>query len=124
MAPVIPGLTDHELPAILKAAADAGATTSGFTPVRLPLTVLPIFTEWLERHRPERKEKILGLIGDLRGGKLNDANFGSRMRGEGPVAENLRQMFKIYSKKFGLNEREFELSSAHFARPGDQLTFF
>ena len=127
VAPVIPGLTDHEMPEILKAASEAGALFAGFTPVRLPLTVVPVFTEWLEKHRPLRKEKILELIRDLRGGKLNDPNFGSRMRGEGPVAENLRQMFKIYSKRYGLNQKKIELASEHFKRPeqvGDQLKFF
>lgn len=122
VAPVIPGLTDHEMPAILKAAAEAGATMAGMTPLRLPWNVLPIFTSWLERHRPERKDKVLGLIRDLRGGKLNDSSFGSRMTGEGPVAENLSQMFRIYSKRHGLNARDFDLSTDHFVRPGDQLS--
>ena len=124
VAPVIPGLTDHEMPAILKAAAEAGAVSAGFTPVRLPLAVLPIFTEWLEVHRPERKEKVLEMIREIRGGKLNDSDFGSRMRGEGPVAENMRQMFKLYSRKFGLNERNYSLTAEHFRRPTDQLSFF
>ncbi len=123
IAPVIPGLTDHEMPMILKAAREAGATMAGFTPVRLPLTVLPIFTEWLEVHRPQRKEKVLQLIRDMRGGKLNDSNFGTRMRGEGPVAENLSQMFKIYSRREGFNSREWELTTEHFRRRGDQLSF-
>jgi DNA repair photolyase len=123
IAPVIPGLNDHEIPAILRAARAAGATSAGFTPVRLPLTVLPIFTEWLERFRPERKEKVLSLIRDLRGGQLNDPRFGSRMTGEGPVADNLKQMFRIYSRREGFGAREFEFSNAHFRRPGDQLLF-
>ena len=124
VAPIIPGLTDHELPRILEEAAKAGATMAGFVPVRLPLTVLPIFSEWLEVHRPEKKEKVLGLIRSLRGGKLNDANFGSRMTGEGAVADNIRQMFQIYSRKYGLNKKYQKLSTEHFSRPGDQLTFF
>jgi DNA repair photolyase len=123
VAPVIPGLTDHEMPHILKAAREHGAQGAGFVPLRLPLAVLPIFTAWLEENRPERKDKVLSLIRDVRGGKLNDSQFGSRMRGEGPVAENIRQMFKLYTKKFGLNQEKFKLSSAHFARPGDQLSF-
>lgn len=124
VAPVIPGLTDHEMPAILAAASEAGAKQAGFTPLRLPLAVLPIFTQWLEVHRPEKKNKVLELIRDVRGGKLNSAEFGSRMRGQGPVAENLRQMFKIYSRKAGLNLNKIELSSEHFCRPGDQLALF
>lgn len=122
LAPMIPGLNDHEIPALLKAAREAGARFAGFTPLRLPLAVLPIFTEWLEEHRPERKNKVLELIRSVRGGALNDANFGSRMRGQGAVAENLRQMFKIYARKEGLNQDDFELTSEHFSRPGDQLS--
>lgn len=124
VAPVIPGLTDHEMPQILKAASEAGATSAGYTPLRLPLSVTPLFSEWLETHRPEKKEKVLSLIRDLRGGKLNDAEFGSRMRGEGPIAANLEQMFKIYSTKYKLNAKDFDLSTEQFARPGDQMSFF
>jgi DNA repair photolyase len=124
VAPVIPGLTDHEMPAILKAASEAGARYAGFTPVRLPLAVRPLFEEWLERRRPERKSKILNLIQSMRGGRLNDPRFGSRMRGEGPIAENLRQMFSLHTRKLGLNRERFSLSSEHFRRPGDQLSLF
>lgn len=124
VAPCIPGLTDHELPAILKAAADAGATMAGSTPIRLPLAVTPLFTAWLEEHRPLRKEKVLENIRNMRNGKLNDANFGSRMRGTGAIAENMRQMFKITTKKLYLNERKWSTDTSHFCRPGDQLSFF
>ena len=124
VAPVIPGLTDHEMPAILRAAREAGAASAGYTPLRLPLAVLPIFEEWLEVHRPLRKNKVLEAIRGVRGGKLNEAAFGSRMRGEGVLAENLRQMFRLYTRKFGLNDRRFEVSSAAFRRPGDQLDLF
>lgn len=124
VAPVIPGLNDHEMPAILKAARAAGATTAGYIPVRLPLAVAPLFKEWLSIHRPLRKEKIMNLIRDIRGGKLNVAKFGSRMRGEGPVAANLRQMFEIYSRKEGYQTSRAPLSSEHFCRPGDQLSLF
>ncbi|MBX3033344.1 MAG: PA0069 family radical SAM protein [Bdellovibrionaceae bacterium] len=123
VAPVIPGLTDHELPSILKAAADAGARWAGYTPVRLPGAVLNVFTEWLDTHKPERKEKILSAIRDVRGGKLNDPRFGSRMRGEGAIAENLRQMFKIYTRRENLNREDLHLTTEHFSRPGDQLSF-
>lgn len=124
VAPCIPGLTDHEMPAILKAARDAGAESAGFTPVRLPLAVTPLFTAWLAEHRPLRKEKVLENIRNMRDGKLNDANFGSRMRGTGALAENMRQMFKITTKKLGMNQKSFALDSSHFCRPGDQLSFF
>jgi DNA repair photolyase len=126
VAPVIPGLTDHELPGILKAASDAGASFAGYVPVRLPLSVLPLFEEWLEVHEPLKKEKVLSQIRDLRGGKMNDANFGSRMRGEGAKADHLQQMFEIYARKYGLNQKDFSLESQHFQRPvqpGDQMAF-
>ncbi|MFS4461006.1 PA0069 family radical SAM protein [Bdellovibrio sp. HCB2-146] len=123
VAPCIPGLTDHEMPAILKAASDAGARFAGYTPLRLPSSVLPIFEEWLEVHQPLKKQKVLNAVRDIRGGKLNDANFGSRMRGEGPRADHMAQMFQLYSKKYGLNKERLELSTANFQRPGDQLSF-
>jgi DNA repair photolyase len=122
VAPVIPGLNDHELPDILKAAKAAGAKVAGYTPVRLPLAVQPLFTAWLEEHRPLRKEKVLENIRSLREGKLNDANFGSRMQGKGAMAENIRQMFQITCRKLGLNKERIELDSSHFSRPGDQLS--
>ncbi|MBX3021416.1 MAG: PA0069 family radical SAM protein [Bdellovibrionales bacterium] len=125
VAPCIPGLTDHEMPEILKAAADAGARGAGFVPIRLPLAVTPLFEEWLEVNRPLRKEKVLANIRDMRGGKLNDGEFGSRMRGQGAIAANMRQMFELYCRKYGLNRGErWQLDSSHFCRPGDQLTLF
>src|SRR5437763_1012273 len=81
-APVIPGLTDHELPAILAAAANAGAKYAGFVPLRLPGAVAPLFERWLADHFPDRKDKILNRVRSIRGGKLNDPNFGSRMHGQ------------------------------------------
>jgi DNA repair photolyase len=124
LAPMIPGLTDHEIPSILKEAAVAGALFAGFVPLRLPLTVRPIFMEWLRVHRPERARRVESLIRDIRGGKLNDPEFGSRMRGTGPYAENMRSMFHLYARKYGLNREERDLSTAAFRRPGDQLEMF
>lgn len=124
VAPCIPGLTDHEMPAILRAAREAGATMAGYTALRLPLTVAPIFEQWLEVHRPLRKDKVLTNIRDMRGGKLNSAEFGDRMRGQGAIAANMKQMFKIYTRKEGLNAVRVELTSEHFHRPGDQLTLW
>ena len=126
VAPVIPGLTDHEMPAILKAASEAGATIAGYTALRLPLSVAPVFSEWLEVHRPLKREKVLSQIRDIRGGKLNDANFGSRMHGEGAVADNLEKMFHLYARKFGFNQKRISLSADHFKRPPkktDQMSF-
>jgi DNA repair photolyase len=131
VAPVIPGLNDHEMPAILKAARSAGALSAGYTPVRLPLAVAPLFEEWLEKHRPLRKNKVLANIRDLRGGggRVNDPQFGSRMRGQGAIAANLRRMFEIYTRKEGLNlaENKVQLTSEHFRRPAPndaQLSLF
>ncbi|MGE3973576.1 MAG: PA0069 family radical SAM protein [Bdellovibrionales bacterium] len=122
VAPVIPGLTDHEMPSILKAAAEAGAWSAGYVPLRLPYSVSSIFTEWLEQNRPLAKERVLHLIRDMRGGKINDSNFGSRMRGQGEQADNLRQMFHLFCKKYGLNQKTYQLRTDLFQRPGDQLS--
>lgn len=123
VAPTILGLTDHEMPAILKAASEAGATSAGYTVMRLPLSVAPLFEEWLEVHRPLRKDKVINAVKDIRGGKMNDANFGSRMRGEGPRAEQLKQVFDIYTRKYGLNLKDFRVSADSFKRPTNQLSF-
>lgn len=117
IAPVIPGLTDQEVPAILKAAAEAGARTAGFTPVRLPLSVAPLFEEWLGVHFPDRKDKVLNAVRSIRDGKLNDANFGSRMRGEGARADAIASVFDLFARKYGFKEKRFRLSSASFQKP-------
>lgn len=125
IAPVIPGLTDHELPAIVAAAARAGAQFAGFTPIRLPLGVGPLFEDWLARHFPDRKEKVLQRIKGLRGGRLNDPQFGSRMRGQGEFAEMIAQMFAVACRKAGLEGRSTGLSTESFRRPGArQLALF
>jgi DNA repair photolyase len=124
IAPVIPGLTDHEMPLILKAASEAGAKSAGYTPLRLPLSVNPIFQEWLEANRPERKERVLSAIRSIRGGELNSSEFGSRMRGSGAQAENMRTMFHLFKRKYRLDQSKFKLSTEHFRRPGDQLSLF
>jgi DNA repair photolyase len=134
-APIIPGLNDHEIPALLAAAAEAGADAAGYTLVRLPLAVEPIFIEWLERHRPGEKEKILGRIRELRGGALYRSKFGERMRGSGPAAEQLSQLFKVAARRAGLAPRNDdaetgvrlttrELSAQHFRVPRAQLELF
>jgi DNA repair photolyase len=118
LAPMIPGLNDHELPNILAAAAEAGAQSAGLVPLRLPFAVTDIFSDWLTRHFPDRKEKVLNRIRSLRGGKLNQADFGARMRGQGIWAEQLQQMFHVAARKAGLNLRDYKLSTEHFRRPG------
>lgn len=118
LAPMIPGLNDHEMPALLAAAAAAGAEFAGLVPLRLPFAVKDIFSDWLMRHFPDRKENVLNRIRSLRGGKLNQADFGERMRGQGIWADQLQQMFHIAARKAGLNQREYRLSTEHFRRPG------
>jgi DNA repair photolyase len=103
IAPVIPGLNDAEIPAILAAAKAAGAQAAAFTMLRLPLTVAPVFLEWLERTRPAQKRRIEGRIREVRDGKLNDAAFGRRMCGSGEVAEQIRSLFKLFAKRHGLD---------------------
>lgn len=125
VAPVIPGLTDHEMPAILKAAAEAGARWAGYVPVRLPYSVAPLFTEWLEVHFPDKKNKVLNAIRSMRDGKLNDPNFGSRMSGEGPRADNISNVFDLFTKKYNLNSVRAKLSRDSFRKivRTDQLSF-
>lgn len=124
IGPVLPGLTEHEIPGILKRAADAGACSAGFTILRLPYGVKDIFQTWLKENYPLREQKILNRIRSIRGGKLNDHNFGSRMKGEGFYAEEIKQIFYMSLKRYGLN-RYPTLTTEHFRKdPGNQLTLF
>jgi DNA repair photolyase len=116
IAPIIPGLNDHEIPKIAAAAAAAGAEFACYTIIRLPLTVAPVFVAWLEDHFPDRKDKILGRIRSMRHGKLNTAEFGARMRGDGPLADQIRQMFLVSCRRSGLSHARTELSTAAFRR--------
>jgi DNA repair photolyase len=124
VAPVVPGITDHEMPAILKAARDAGAVHAGFVVLRLPWAVAPLFERWLEEHFPDRKEKVLNRIRDLRGGKLYDAQWGKRGRGEGIFAEQIKALFDVTVRKLGLNEDDRDLSTEHFRRRLAQGSLF
>lgn len=117
VAPIIPGLTDHECAEILEAAAEAGATHAGYTIVRLPYGVKDLFKQWLEQHFPDRKEKVLNRIRDMRDGQLYDSRFGERFHGEGEFASQISNMFKIQIKKSGLNKASIRLSVKHFRRP-------
>ena len=124
-APMIPGLTDAEAPAIGAAAAKAGATFSGYVALRLPFAVKSLFEDWLEQNYPEKKNKVLSRVREIRGGKLNDANFTSRMRGEGIYAEQMAKLFQLARRKSGITERWPKLTTEHFRRPGiDQLKLF
>jgi DNA repair photolyase len=119
-APVIPGLNDHELPSLISAAAEAGAGFAAYAPVRLPHAVRPLFEDWLARQFPERKEKVLNRIRSMRGGRLNDPHFVSRMRGEGIFADQIFQLFDISCRRAGLEGKCFpRLSTAAFRRLGE-----
>jgi DNA repair photolyase len=120
VAPVVPGLTDEELPAILEAAANAGASFASYILLRLPHGVKSIFEAWLEQHFPERKEKVLNRLRQMRGGKLYDARFETRGRGEGPWADQLRSLFRVTRARLGLDRRP-ELSSAAFKVPANSV---
>lgn len=124
VAPILPGLTDHEVPAILEAARAAGANCAGRVLLRLPHGVGALFETWLEQHFPDRKDKVLGRIRAMRGGALYDNRFGTRMAGDGPLADMIHQMFELARRQHGLDGHP-HLSSASFRRPGDtpQLLF-
>jgi len=113
IGPVVPGLTEHEIPAILEAAKKAGAVSAGYTMLRLPYGVKDLFQTWLHEHYPDRAEKVLNRIRSIRDGKLNDGEFGSRMRGEGFHATQVSQIFDLMRLKFQLTKR-VKLSTAHF----------
>jgi DNA repair photolyase len=122
IAPVVPQVTDHELERIVEAAVAAGAPGGFYLPVRLPHEVAPLFRAWLDEHYPDRAAKVMATIHSLRGGRDNDPNFFSRMRGAGPWAELLRTRFDISAKKYGLRQAKFPLRTDLFQPPqGDQL---
>jgi DNA repair photolyase len=123
VAPIIPGLTDHEIPKIVEACARAGAQFAGYTIVRLPWAIAPLFEHWLDEHFPEKKEKVLSRIRHIRNGKMNDARWGTRTKGEGIFAEQIRSMFEVACRRFGIDGRP-ELSTAAFRRPVEQLNLF
>jgi DNA repair photolyase len=124
VAPVIPGLTDPEIPSLLKAAAGAGARFAGHVVLRLPHAVAPLFEQWLTTHFPEKKDRVLNRIRAMRGGKLYDSSFGKRMKGEGIFADQIHALFDVACRKHGLNEPGPELSTTDFRRPaGAQMEF-
>lgn len=125
VAPIIPGMTDHEVADILEMAKEAGAEFAGYSIVRLPHNVKTLFAEWLEQHYPERKDKVLNKILDIRGGKLNNSKWGERMKGKGSYASQIRDLFYVQVKRLGLNKRNLDLSTDHFMRDtGEQLQLF
>ena len=121
-APMIPGLNDHEMESILDAAAAAGATRAGYTALRLPLEIKELFEEWLRANRPDRADRVLSLIRQIRGGELYKAEFGTRMRGEGPIAQLLSRRFAAAVKRLDLNRVRYRLDTMRFAVPAAART--
>lgn len=117
IAPVIPGLNDHEIPSLLQAARDQGATSAAYVLLRLPITVKPVFLDWLERMAPTKKDRVLGLIRSTREGNLSSAKYGTRMRGTGIIAEQIEQTFRLFQQKYGLDNHRAVLSADHFQSP-------
>ncbi len=118
VAPIIPGLNDHEIPKILEAAAAAGAVSAGWTMLRLPGAVKDVFLDWIERHHPTKKNRILARIRDVRGGKLNESAFSQRMTGAGIFTEQVRALFRAAARRHGLDRPVPPLRADGFRRPG------
>lgn len=128
VAPVIPGLTDHELERLLEAAREAGATSAGWMLLRLPREVASLFEAWLDAHYPERATKVMSLIRQCRGGADYDSRFGHRMRGQGVFADLLEQRFQKACRRLGLNDAAAldaqRLDTSAFRPPRDQGDLF
>ena len=126
-APVIPGLNDHELEGVLQRAAEAGAFSAGYVVLRLPLEIKDLFREWLDANVPDRASRVMSLVRQMRGGKDYDAQWGQRMKGEGPIADVISQRFKIARRRFGLDKSLPPLDVTQFKVPpkaGDQGDLF
>ena len=117
IAPIIPGLNDREIPSILEAAREAGAQSAGYVLLRLPLAVRPIFEDWLIGNYPDKAQRVLSLIRSTREGRMNDSQWGRRMRGQGEYAEQIGQTFKVFRKKHGLDRPLPPLDSTRFVPP-------
>ncbi|MBE7170958.1 MAG: PA0069 family radical SAM protein [Williamsia sp.] len=124
LGPMIPGLNEHEMPGIIKAASEAGASFSAYTFVRLNGAIKLLFHDWLYKNFPGRADKVWHLIEQAHGGKVNDSQWGRRMRGEGPIASLVSQQYKKFTQRYGLNQEKWELDCTHFTRPGKQLGLF
>lgn len=126
IAPVIPAITDEEVEAITTAAAEHGASSISWIPIRLPHEVAPLFRDWLQVHFPDRASKVMNLIKDMRGGKDNDSEFFTRMRGQGAWAELIRTRMKIAVRKQGLDNSKWNVRSDLFVPPNvdGQLSLF
>jgi DNA repair photolyase len=127
VAPIIPGLNDSEIPQILKAAKEAGAQSAGHVLLRLSGSVRPVFLDWLQRSEPTRAPRVESAVRQTRSGKLNDTQFGRRMRGTGPRAEQIHQTFDTFARRYGLDGSLTSFDFSKFRPPclrGQQLRMF
>lgn len=126
IAPIIPGLNNHEIPNVMELAAKAGATSAGFTMVRLNGAIGPIFKDWLVKNFPDRADKVWNQISDVHGGSVNDSRMGVRMRGEGHMAESIKQLFNLSRVRFmgSKTDFEFNLSNFNYRANDSQLSLF
>jgi DNA repair photolyase len=127
LAPIVPGITDSEIPAILAAVKEAGARGAGFVMLRLPFAVAPIFVNWLRENRPLAAERVEALIREMRGGELYDSKWHNRMRGDGPYADGVAKTFQMFVRKLGLDAASEELDTSQFRPPeltGGQMRLF
>ena len=125
IAPIIPGITDHEMPNILKASYNAGASSAGYIILRLPFKVKDIFQDWLEQHLPDRKDKVLNRIRAMRDGNGTSSQFGDRMKGKGEYFNQIKKSFEIHSKRFGFKGEKSTLTTEFFRNShGEQLGLF
>jgi DNA repair photolyase len=123
-APIIPALTDWEIERLLEAAKQAGAASAGYTLMRLPYEIKDLFAQWLEAHAPGKAKHVLSLVRQVRDGRLNDPEFGSRMRGTGQYAELIGKRFRLACARLGFNKNDWSLDLTRFRpppAPGDQL---
>ncbi|MBN8598311.1 MAG: PA0069 family radical SAM protein [Planctomycetes bacterium] len=119
-APIVPGINDREIPALLDAAADAGATSAGWVMLRLPYQIKALFLNWLDRHFPDRAAKVESFIREMHGGELYDSRHFVRQRGRGALAEQIGATFRLFARKHGLDQRRDTLNEEAFVRPADR----
>ncbi len=120
-APMVPGINDMELPSLLEAAAAAGATRAGFVMLRLPNQIKALFLEWLERHFPDRAEKVEHFVREMHGGRLYDSSSFTRQRGTGERAKQMSRTFKVFAKRYGLNQSRAAGSHAAGVEPNAEF---
>jgi DNA repair photolyase len=121
VAPIIPVLTEHEIEAVLEASREAGASLAGYTLLRLPWEVKDLFREWLAEHFPDRAQHVMSVVRALRGGRDNDPRFGTRMHATGPVAQMIRQRFRLAARRLGFPENKDRSLHTHLFRPPQRI---